>query len=184
MNDPVLWSLVGVVAVFVLVAAVMDVRTRRLPNWLTVPMFVAGLIFHVATGGWGGLGMALGGFAVGFGVLLVLWLIGGGGGGDVKLMGAVGAWLGPMMTIYVFFGSAALALLGMMLLFFNTLAHEGYSRASRRYLARRTIGGAVAAEGGFSSAKRARKRPMPYALLVCLATWLTLAGHVLIRTST
>ena len=72
---------------------------------------------------------------------------------------------------------------GMVLLFFNTLAQEGYSRASRRYLARRTAGGAIAADDSYSAARRARQRPMPYALLVAIATWLTLAGHVLIRTA-
>jgi prepilin peptidase CpaA len=176
--------MVGFVALFILTAAALDLRTRRLPNWLTVPAFAAGLVFHTATGGWAGLGLSLGGFATGFGILLVLWLIGGGGGGDVKLMGALGAWLGPMMTLYVFFGSALLATFGMVLLFFNALAQEGFSRASRRYLARRTAGGAIAAdESPLAAARRVRQRPMPYALLVAIATWLTLAGHVLIRIS-
>jgi hypothetical protein len=45
------------------------------------------------------------------------------------------------------------------------------------------MGGAIAAENTFSAARRARKRPMPYALLVAIATWLTLAGHVLMQIS-
>jgi len=80
-----------VVGAFTAVAAVSDLRTRRLPNWLTVPAFAAGLLAHTVVNGFAGLGFALLGFATGFGLLLVLWLIGGGGGGDVKLMGALGA---------------------------------------------------------------------------------------------
>ncbi len=96
-------SVILMVAVggFTLVAAVWDLRTKRLPNWITVPAFVAGVIFHVVLGavtqtpwlsGAGhGLLSALAGFATGFLPLMVLWLTGGGGAGDVKLMGAVGA---------------------------------------------------------------------------------------------
>ena len=79
-----------VVLAIVGVAVPVDLKTRRIPNGLTVPAFVCGVVFHVIRGGWAGLGFSLGGFATGFGILLVLWLIGGGGGGDVKLMG--GHW--------------------------------------------------------------------------------------------
>jgi prepilin peptidase CpaA len=101
--------------VFTAVALVSDLRTRKLPNLLTVPVFALGLVFHVVNGfcqsgikgmfwdaNYGtGLGFALGGFAVGFGIMLVLWIIGGGGGGDVKFMGALGCWLGAWLTLQV-----------------------------------------------------------------------------------
>ena len=99
------------VILFTSAAVVFDLRSRRIPNWLTVSSGALGLVYHLATGGISGLGFGLGGFVVGFGVLLVLWLVGGGGGGDVKLMGAVGAWLGPVPTIMIFIGSVAFAIL-------------------------------------------------------------------------
>ncbi len=92
--EPTNWILVCLVAVFVLTAAFTDLSARRIPNWLTVSSLAVALLFHTITGGWAGLGFALGGFATGFSILLVLWLIGGGGGGDVKLMGALGGWMG------------------------------------------------------------------------------------------
>ena len=98
------------VAGLTLVATATDLKNRRIPNWLTVSAAVLGLVFHVATAGVAGLWFSLGGFGVGFGILFVLWLIGGGGGGDVKLMGAVGAWVGPMNALLIFVLSPLFAL--------------------------------------------------------------------------
>ena len=85
----------AIVVLFTLICLVMDVRSGRLPNWLTVPMFALGLLVHTAANRWPGLQFSFFGFATGFGVLVVLWLFGGGGGGDVKMMTALGAGSGP-----------------------------------------------------------------------------------------
>ena len=76
------------------VAVVEDLRRRRVPNWLTVAG-VGGGLACAATGGWHGLGIAMAGAIVGFLVLLPFHLCGAMGGGDVKLMAAYGAFLGP-----------------------------------------------------------------------------------------
>ena len=101
------------VLVFGYTAAAMfsDLRAKRIPNWLTVSSLVGALVFHITTNGVDGLKHSLGGFAAGFGFLLVLWLIGGAGGGDVKLTGALGAWLGAPTTLLVFLISTPLAVL-------------------------------------------------------------------------
>jgi len=116
--DPLKAFYVVIVATFVLVAAISDYRTRRLPNWLTVPACGAAIVLHTAVNGLTGLTFAMLGFATGFSILLVLWLIGGGGGGDVKLMGALGAWLGASLTVHVFLFTAALAALLTCVAFF------------------------------------------------------------------
>ena len=103
------WIQLLAVAGFVLIAAVSDLSSRRIPNWLTVSALFVAICFHTLTAGWAGLGFALGGFATGFSILLVLWLIGGGGGGDVKLMGALGGWLGAKSILYVFLCSSVFA---------------------------------------------------------------------------
>ena len=87
------------VFVFTAVGLVCDLRMRKLPNKLTVPAFCAGLLFHAVYGLWQArlweeLVFPLGGLPLGFGLILILWFIGGSGGGDVKFMGALGAWLG------------------------------------------------------------------------------------------
>ena len=72
-----------------------DLRTRRIPQVLTLGGAIAGFAFHAATGGWqGGLG-SLAGWFIGIAIFLAPFALGGLGAGDVKLLGALGAWLGP-----------------------------------------------------------------------------------------
>jgi prepilin peptidase CpaA len=88
-----------------LLAAVMaagDVRTRRIPNYLTLGGALAGLLFQALVFGWPGLLQGLGGLAVGFGLMLTLYLLGGMGAGDVKGLGALGAWLTPWNSLSLF----------------------------------------------------------------------------------
>lgn len=92
-----------IVLVFASVAAVFDLRGFCIPNWLTLPCVAAGLLFHAATGGPVGLAVAFGGVFVGFLLLILPFIMGGFGGGDVKLLMAVGAWCGPanILTLFV-----------------------------------------------------------------------------------
>jgi prepilin peptidase CpaA len=93
-------------AVLVVVAAVSDVRRRRIPNWLTLGGVAAGLLTRTATDGWHGLAQASGGMLLGFGAYLALYSLRAMGAGDVKLMAAVGAITGPANWVYVFAASA------------------------------------------------------------------------------
>jgi prepilin peptidase CpaA len=94
-----------------------DVRTRRIPNLLTFPAAAIGLVAAtVAHGGHGTISSAAG-FLVGLALFFPLFALRGLGGGDVKLMGALGAWLGTSVVLGVAFyttlagGALALALL-------------------------------------------------------------------------
>ena len=78
-----------------LYAGWMDLRTRRIPNWLTVPGLCVGVVVNGALGGWHGMLLALQGAGLALGLLLALVLMRALGAGDWKLMGAVGALLGP-----------------------------------------------------------------------------------------
>jgi prepilin peptidase CpaA len=83
------------------VACGWDLRTRRIPQALTLGGALAGLAFHLLSGGWSaGLGSATG-WAVGIAIFFVPFALGGLGAGDVKLLGAIGAWLGPMSAVWV-----------------------------------------------------------------------------------
>ncbi len=90
------------VSAVLVMAAIIDGRELRVPNWLTFPLAIAGLVFATAIGGAGGLLWGLAGLALGLALLLPLHAIGGMGAGDVKLLAAVGAWVGPATTLGAF----------------------------------------------------------------------------------
>jgi prepilin peptidase CpaA len=85
-----------------LAAAGSDLARRKIPNWMNISILLAGLAAQAATGGIGGVGRGLLGAAIGLLLLLPLFKMRWIGGGDVKLVAAIGAWLGP---IYVFWST-------------------------------------------------------------------------------
>lgn len=84
----------GVVIGASLVAAVSDLRSRRIPNVLTIPVLVAGLVWAAWTRGLPGIADAMGACFLLALPFVLLFLFAGGGAGDAKLMGAIGVWLG------------------------------------------------------------------------------------------
>jgi prepilin peptidase CpaA len=96
-------------------ACVFDLRTRRIPNWLTFGATAVALVFHWATGGASGVAQGLGGWAAGVALLILPYALGGMGAGDVKLIGALGAWLGPgdafWLAMYTGVAGAVMALI-------------------------------------------------------------------------
>jgi prepilin peptidase CpaA len=92
-----------------LYAGWMDWRTRRIPNWLTVSGFLAGITLNSILGGWHGARQSLEGAGLALGLLLPFVLMRGLGAGDWKLMGAVGALTGWRAMLFVFVVSALLA---------------------------------------------------------------------------
>jgi prepilin peptidase CpaA len=173
---PLQITFVACVVAFTMAAAAIDMRTRRLPNWLTVPGFLAGLLYHTVTSGFSGLGYSLLGFLAGFALLFVLWIIGGGGAGDVKLMGALGAWMGPQLILVVFLLSAFIAAVGSVAFVGIAAATQGFRHVQRRYLDRnRKVSAKQKRKGKEDPFSRGQKRRlMPYGLPVALSTWLVL----------
>src|SRR5262245_50278079 len=84
------------------IGTVTDLWRYKLYNALTLPLLLSGLIYHGAVGGTPGFETSFLGALFGFGSLFFFHLMGGVGGGDVKLMAGIGAWLGLPLTFVVF----------------------------------------------------------------------------------
>lgn len=151
----------AVVLAMTLVAAVIDLRTRRIPNVITFPAMAGGLLVAVLVAGWAGLADATAaGFILALPYLL-LFLMAGGGAGDVKLMAALGMWLGLV--------SGVLALLCITMAG-AVMASMMIALSKRRLTA--TAGMADCA---------ARSITMPYGVAICIGTWLAAIGVLLWR---
>jgi prepilin peptidase CpaA len=83
------------------VACVTDLGTRRIPNALTIGSALAAFVYAAVATGWSGLLTAGIGWLLGIALLFLPFVLGGMGGGDVKLVGALGAWLGPTAAVWV-----------------------------------------------------------------------------------
>ena len=99
----------GVLLSGLLAAGITDLRSSRVPNLITFPLALFGLVFHTIADSGNGIVFSLEGLCLGFGLLLGFYVYGGMGAGDVKLLAAVGAVVGPLN---VFVGFLFAALLG------------------------------------------------------------------------
>ncbi len=192
----------GAVGLFVLAAAVVDMRTKKLPNWLTVPGCLAGLVYHLAAGylgtapqflrighpegGWSGMGagglFALKGFAVGFAILLPLFLFANGKAGDVKLLAALGTWVGWFHILLIVIASGVFTVLLSVGFLLWQISSRGVMQVRRRYFSRFDPASMPQRPGESTEELRHRwhiwRRVLPYGLPVALGTWVLLAWQL------
>ncbi len=130
-----------------------DLKTGRIPNMITFPAMLLGLMLNTYYSGWHGLGTSLAGLGLGILLLFIPFAIGGMGAGDVKLLAAVGALNGHLFTFRAFLygaiagGIMALAVacfkgkLGLSLMnTFTSLGNIGSSVLSATKTGRTRIG--------------------------------------------
>jgi Flp pilus assembly protein protease CpaA len=120
-----------VVLAAVAVAAATDLRSFKIHNVLTLPLLACGLVYHGVVDGSAGLADSALGAVVGFSLFFFVFLLGGMGGGDVKLMAGVGAWLGAPAALAV----ATVASLAAGAYALVVIATSGRARETRLHLA-------------------------------------------------
>ena len=92
-----------------LLSVIFDITQKRIPNFITLPVMGWGLLSYSVTGGFSGIVFSFLGLLLGLGVFIIPYMLGGMGGGDVKLMAAIGALKG---TEFVFFATLFTAIIG------------------------------------------------------------------------
>jgi prepilin peptidase CpaA len=130
------WVFTVVLLGFTAVASYVDWRRTVVPKTLTISLLALGLVFSLIRVGWlgavgdklwvlnggavwkgvlDGLLFSLAGFFFAFFLMFVMWVLGTCGGGDVKLVAALGAWLGPRM-VFLAFAASIIVLLVLVIL--------------------------------------------------------------------
>jgi prepilin peptidase CpaA len=167
----------AVVLTAALAAAVTDVWKFKVYNALTLPLLLSGLLYHGFTGGLHGLSLSVIGMLCGFGVLFLFYLLGGYGGGDVKLLAAIGAWLGPELTLYVFVAASLVAgayALGLILLYGKL--GDTWKRWKVLWYRLLAFGRHLGADNGYAVEQDRidRGRVVPFAAMMCVGVIATL----------
>jgi prepilin peptidase CpaA len=163
--------------VMLAVAAAIDLRSRRIPNALTGMIALLGLMQSFTAGHTVAPWQSVLGLLTGAALLLALFAIGAVGGGDVKLLAAAGAWLGPKLVFQVFLVEA---ILGMLIVLFTCAIHGRLGLLMNNSMLLATniahvnqLGPEHVQETG--AACRSVDRPLPYAVPIFLATLIILS---------
>ena len=158
---------------FLFLATASDIRTRRIPNRLTFPAAAVGVILNTYQSGWEGCIMSVAGLALGMAFLLVPYMMGGMGAGDVKMLGALGALGGPKIISYGFiFGAILGGIGGAVALIMKRLRIQDLGSLKQALLSLFLLRGRALEGPGTAGPSGAK---LPYSLPLAAGTLLTLA---------
>jgi len=175
-NGTLPWYIVMLVAV---AAAIWDLRTGRIPNLLTIPMFLAGLLWSTWNGGGSGLLVGVGSALLLSLPCFLLFVYAGGGAGDVKLLGALGAWLSFHDAVSVLLCVALAGVLCGIItalrrrrsaILFSNLARMGRG-VTLAFATKRVRDAQIL----FPEEKQ--MQPMAYGVSICLGVWVAAGGR-------
>ena len=95
-----------IIITLILFSSVYDIKYQRIPNFLTIPAMLVGIIYQTYISGLGGCRFSLIGTFTGIGLLIVPYFLGKIGAGDAKLLGAVGSFVGAEGILITFLFTA------------------------------------------------------------------------------
>ena len=180
------WIFIVVVGLYVAAAGYTDLRMQRIPNYLTVPAAIGGLIFSLAysfpTYAFGYPAQTFGsppdvcncllGFALGFAIFFIPFALGGGGSGDLKLVAALGAWLGWFQLLLALALSLSFAMVLALVVWMTSFSARGLK-------AMKAITPAQSGSSPSSARPKARRRrAVPFAIPMALGTFCILGAMV------
>lgn len=163
------------------IASLYDLRTRRIPNKLTLWAIVCGLILHLWKGGPAELGYSALAGLIGGGIFLLFFMAGGMGGGDVKLMAAVGCLAGTGKIKDVLISTVLIgAVMGIALALYRGRLRQILGNVVKLVRHHNAVGLAAHPE---INVKNQNSLRLPYALPIaagCLVTFILASGKGLI----
>jgi prepilin peptidase CpaA len=120
-------------ALTVLTAAITDLYDSRVPNWLTMPATVLALCFQSALDGMQGVMSGVAGWLTGFTLFIFFYVKGGMGAGDVKLIAAIGAFVGPARVLWISLYTALFGgIYALGIVVYSMWTRGGWSETGRR----------------------------------------------------
>jgi prepilin peptidase CpaA len=143
-------------------ACIDDLRRRQISNWIPGSAFASGLVLQTVQHGWRGAGSALLGTLAGAGVFLIFYLLGGMGGGDVKLMAGFGALLGAKRLFEAALWTAGCGGVMALAVIATGLIRDFWFRSKEPAAA--------------SGRQDQRQDSIPYAPAIAAGVWLSLVG--------
>lgn len=166
MLTPIPLILEVLLALLVTLAAVTDLRTRRIPNILVLVFALIAFAAQIFLFGLPGLRTAALGFGLGFILYFPLWLLHARGAGDVKLLAAAGAFLGPTDTLILFIVAAILGgILALLLVLFKNRTRQTASNVAL------ILSDLLRFRRPAASVKDPRSLRLPHAPVIALATF-------------
>ena len=183
----VAWIPFSTVLLAWLAATFTDIRSFKIYNVLTIPLLLSGLAYHFWVDGFGGLRDSATGVAVGFAVLILPYLCGAIGAGDVKLLMGFGAWLGVGPTaIIALAGCLLTGLYAAIVLTWRGGLQAVWMNAQLSWLRLHTIGRHLFAEDeGASIQQRVadpgqRRNLIPFSVMLAAGLLLVLVLRVVL----
>jgi len=151
-----------------LVACCWDLYSRRIPNLLTFGAALAAFTISTLTAGLPGLGSGMAGWLLATALWLPLYALGGMGAGDVKLLAAIGAWLGPVDVFHAaLYAGIAGGILAVVVAVMRGCVRQTYSNVQLLILHWRVAGFAPQAQLTLATATSPR---LAYAVPILVGT--------------
>lgn len=166
--DPVYMVSLGALLLVLVVSVYTELKDNRIPNWVTLPAVGVGLLAGYAPGGIT-LAASVQGFLIGFLFLFVFYMFGGMGGGDVKLMGALGALMGyPAILTTVVYTAVLGGFMAFAVLIWNRNFWHGLWQSVAMLLRRKKP------ESETTEEAEDKMGTVPYGIAIVLGALLTL----------
>jgi prepilin peptidase CpaA len=186
------WTFCAALVLIAALAAYLDLRQMRIPKALTLTGLGLGVLMNLVRGAWlgatgeevwrlgangGFLGaldgvlFSLAGFAAGFALFFIMWVLGTCGGGDVKLFAALGAWIGAYLVLFLLMGTILLVCVFTVFRLVGNVVRHGLGATIRQHWQRRGVPqGKRRKERGGIDPLTPRGRLLTYSLPAALST--------------